>query len=59
MGYPAARKCSLDNPALRQAGWELKTLPGAANEVSVVAPGGGCLTVQGAGFPGGANLTPI
>jgi len=54
LGYPAARKCNTVNPALHQVGWALVSRP-TAGEVMLQAPGGGCLTVQGAGYPGGAG----
>jgi hypothetical protein len=53
LGYPAARPCNLANKALKQAGWSLKAVDG--NLSSVVAPGGGCLMRQGAGYAGGAG----
>lgn len=52
-GFPAARACNLHNPSLRQVGWSLRDLSTAGN-VQLVAPGGGCLKVQGHGYPGGA-----
>ena len=56
-GFPAARKCDLQNPSLKQAGWSLKPLAGG--DVALGAPTGGCLAVQGRGFPGGAGGTVI
>lgn len=53
MGFPAARPCDPHNPSLRQTGWSMKTLD--ADSVQVLAPGGGCLKVQGGGAPGGAG----
>ena len=65
MGYPAARACDLANGGLNQKGWSMKPAlssdaasagaAGAGGQVSVVAPGGGCLAAQGAGFAGGAG----
>ena len=51
-GYPAARPCNLTNKALQQQGWSMEQLstPGV---VALNAPGGGCLTLQGPGYPGG------
>lgn len=54
LGFPAARKCNLDNPGLKQAGWSLKPLA-STTHVALGAPGGGCLKQQGAGFEGGAG----
>ena len=64
-GYPAARACNPSNPALKQTGWALRPLAAKTRsvpagsvpegKVSLVAPGGGCLKVQGRGAPGGAG----
>ena len=65
-GFPAARKCDPTNAGLKQAGWSLTPLPNApapksrtATAVSLEAPGGGCLRIQGRGYPGGAGGTVI
>ena len=67
MGFPAARKCNPTNPALKQTGWALKPIGapesgGSSSSddpdgslVALTAPGGGCLTQSGHGFPGGAG----
>jgi len=61
LGYPAARACNPTNPALQQAGWSLKSIgqveaiEAEASLVALAAPGGGCLKVQGHGYPGGAG----
>jgi hypothetical protein len=58
LGFPAARTCNPANAALKQTGWKLTTLPSSASLTGVPlvllnAPGGGCLKVEGAGYPGG------
>jgi len=65
-GFPAARKCAPSNTGLKQAGWSLAPLPNApkptsptATAVSLAAPGGGCLRIQGGGYPGGAGGTVV
>ena len=72
LGFPAARKCNANQPALKQSPWSLKSPSsvqtvasratstftgdvGNSSGVVLVAPGGGCLTVKGAGYPGGAG----
>ena len=53
LGYPAARTCTPTNPALKQKGWSLSK--GDDGRSSLVAPGGGCLKIEGRGYPGGAG----
>ena len=53
LGYPAARACTPTNPALKQKGWSLSE--GDGGKASLVAPGGGCLKIEGCGYPGGAG----
>jgi hypothetical protein len=65
LGFPAARKCNPSNSALKQKGWALKPLvqggessnsvDNDGSSVALAAPGGGCLTQRGHGFPGGAG----
>ena len=58
LGFPAARVCASNNAALKQKGWSMHQVS-TANASQLVAPGGGCLRVQGGGFPGGAGGTVI
>jgi hypothetical protein len=55
LGFPAARKCNPSNPALKQKGWSLKPDAAVAGKTALVGPSGGCLKIQGRGFPGGAG----
>jgi len=53
-GFSILRKCNLANKALKQSGWSLAALSQGAG-FQVKAPQGGCLTLAGAGYPGGAG----